>query len=280
MSAQIAEDERAARYRVMNRTIERFVVPTLSQLEPLRSSSVGDAELARVREALTRWQVDTARSHEDAIQECDKILGTSGVVALDVEDGHHYHDEGIGHCPPFSYCNAGDPYVTTLARDHQASAWVVACWADLLAEYEEQEGIGEWEVFEACPERCPSCGAERDAFQLEFFPGSARGPSFSWMCNSCNHHCFAESYVDADRIDVAGKDEPPTVKIGEDGDGEPACVVALPGAFCVVVNGATWEAKATAEEARRAWLDDDGATLGVEDDDDDGGDVPEAGDER
>jgi hypothetical protein len=195
--------------------IERFFVPTLGQLADLKSNTVGDDELKAVQRVLQAWW-DGDKSHEDALQECDRILGTCGVVSLDIEDASHYTDEGIRMCPPFSYCNAGDTYATTLFRDHKASAWCVACWGDLAEEYERDEEIGDYEVFDACPEVCPSCHGK--AFSLEHFPRSDRGPSYSWVCDSCNHHCFAASEDDSVTI---GEDEDchavqvHAVKVGE-----------------------------------------------------------------
>jgi len=191
--------------------IERFAVPTLEQLKDLRSNSVGDEELAKVRDVLQRWHDDRDFSHEDALQACDEILGTCGVEAIDPEGAPSYTDEGIRMCPPFSYCNAGDPYVATLLRDHASGLWLVAGWGEALEEVERDEELGDYEVFDSCPDYCPSC--HRKAFTLEFFPGSGRGASYSWVCDSCNHHCFAQSAEEE-------------VPIGEDEDGHTVCVVA------------------------------------------------------
>jgi hypothetical protein len=258
--------------------LERFHVPTLAQLEPLRSNTVGDEELEKVR-AILAGELDPCEaspkcaawvkacynrpdtdSYECKLQACDDILGTSGVEALDFEDAPHYTDEGIRMCPPFSYCNAGDTYAVTLLRDHSAGMWLVACWGE-------------------CPDCCPSCHGK--VFSLEHFPGSARGPSYSWVCDSCNHHCFAE-------------DSEGTIQIGETDDFDPVCVRAVKvgerpiglgkvvGTYEFVLMVGTEETTrhASAEDARQAWLTRESAALGVEDDcDDEGGDVPGTGDD-
>ena len=272
--------------------IERFHVPTLAQLAPLK---LDDDTAAKVIAVLNRHASDPSFDHEDALQECDALLDTSGVVSLDIEDARSYTDEGIRMCPPFSYCNAGDTYVATLARDHEARAWVIACWGDLHEEYCKAHEIGDYEVFDERPEMCPSC--HDDCFSLEFFPGSARGPAYSWFCDACNHHCFAASDGDA-------------ITIGEDEDGHLVQVVAIkvgertigPGStigeyrFEVRLEGVAGPCPdykpprdqdfATAQEAHerfhavhehRAELDAEDDDPGVEPDDDDGGDVPRDG---
>jgi hypothetical protein len=244
--------------------IERFDVPTLAQLEPLRSKDVGDEELAEVQKTLGRWLADPDFTYENALQECDKILGTCGVVSLDIEDTRTYTDEGIRMCPPFSYCNAGDTYAVTLARDHAAGRWVVACWGALAEEYEQENELGDHSVYDECPEECPSC--LRKTFSLEFFPGSARGPSYSWVCNSCNHHCFASSDETEHSIQIGEDDDFREVRvkaIQQSGNGHPWMFAILvvgaiegrywqpDGSFSVNVTPHEWD---TAQEAREAWL--------------------------
>jgi hypothetical protein len=228
--------------------IERFHVPTLAQLEPLKSNTVGDAELCEIQGVLQRYhegadEGDVAMSYEDAIQACDKILGTCGVEALSNEGDPTYTDEGIRMCPPFSYCNNGDSYAPTLARDHKAGAWVVAGWADLREEFERDEEIGDYEIFEACPDVCPCCHGK--ALSLEFFAGSARGPSYSWVCDSCNHHCYAATSEDG------------AVTIGEDFDCNTVQVCRAGERFGIRAEdgppGYWGETYDTPQEAREAW---------------------------
>lgn len=176
--------------------IERFFVPTLEQLAPLKSNTVDDDTLVKVQAVLQRWQDDRDFSYEDALQACDELLGTCGIVSIDPEGAPSYIDEGIRMCPPFSYCNAGDTYATTLARDHHAGAWVVACWGDLLEELERDEKLGDHEEFDEAPNRCPSCG-ERNTFTVEAFERgtwegqqwTSNGTGYAFVCSSCNHHC-------------------------------------------------------------------------------------------
>lgn len=127
--------------------------------------------------------------HERALEACAELLNGCGVESLSPEGADSYTDSGVGYCPPFSYVNFGDPYLTTLARDHERGMWVVACWGDLLEEYEKEHKLADYEEFEEEPEHCPSC--DGTAFDLEHFPGSARGDSWSWVCKACNHHCLA-----------------------------------------------------------------------------------------
>lgn len=236
--------------------IERFQVPTVDQLADIEGLTPADAE--QIVAVLKRHN-EGEITHEEALKACDEIIGTCGVVSLESEDYGQYTDEGIRMCPPFSYCNAGDPYVTTLARNHKAGAWVVACWADLAEEYERENELGDFETFSECPETCPSCGHK--AFELQFFPGSSRGPSFSWVCTSCNHHAFA------DTVD----DEHGGVSIGEDDDFNTVTVRAVenkgsafPWTFRVYVDDVQWKPRPvgtyrpeewlTAQQAREAWL--------------------------
>ena len=184
--------------------IERFTVPTLEQLAPLRSNTVDDAILEKVRavlarevkpedasEACAKWLNSCFNRpcwQERAITACDDLLGTCGVEALEIE-GAPYYNDGVSMCAPFSYCNAGDTYRVTLARDHDAGQWVIACWGDLLEEYEQENKLGDCEEFDEEPDRCPCCHAT--ALTLTHFPGSGRGSSYSWVCDGCNHHAYA-----------------------------------------------------------------------------------------
>lgn len=250
-------------------TIPRYDAPTLAQLQPLKSSTVDDSILENVRAILAgeldpseaspgcaAWVASChnrpdADSYQCKLEACADLLGMCGVVALEIENADTYTDEGIRMCPPFSYCNAGDTYAITLARDHENGAWVIACWGDLLEEYEKEHELGDYQVFDECPERCLNC--HRDSFELEFFPGSARGPSYSWVCDSCNSHCFAQSAEDA-------------VPIGEDDSGETAYVHArkpngMPWCFYVKVGQNFLDdiAYPTAQAARDAWEERDDA---------------------
>jgi hypothetical protein len=235
-------EERIERFRATIPTVERIV----ADLEI-------SAEDAAAIVATLKGHHAGEMTHEEVLQECDKIFGGLGVVSLESEEYGQYTDEGIRMCPPFSSCNAGDPYVMTLARDHEASAWVMACWADLAAEYEREHKLGDYEEFTECPELCPSC-AHTD-FELHFFQGSARGPSFSWVCDDCGHHAFAEA------------DEDGGVKVGEDEDGHEVTVRAIQAStpqpipvpayrFAVYIGGGEhWHRRVfpTAQEAREDW---------------------------
>lgn len=53
----------------------------------------------------------------------DVLLGTHGVESLgplDMRDG-----------PPYEYCNAGDPYVTTLIYTRATDTLRIGCWGDI-----------------------------------------------------------------------------------------------------------------------------------------------------
>jgi len=131
---------------------------------------------------------------------CAELLGLMEPCALEIEDADQYTDEGIRMCPPFTYCNPGDSYVVTLARDHQHGRWVVGCWADLAEQYEKDHKIGDFEEFDEEPESCPSCGMPH--LKLESFPRGAwaKGPNgmeffengrgYNWICQSCGHPCL------------------------------------------------------------------------------------------
>jgi hypothetical protein len=177
--------------------IERFFVPTLAQLEPLKSNTVNGETLLKVQAVLQRWQDERDFSYADALRECDTLLETCGIESIDPEGSSSYTDEGVRLCPPFSYCNTGDSYAATLARDHKEHAWVVAGWADLLTEYEQEEELGDYERFDKAPESCPACG-KVDTFEVEAFEKGEHTPAgwvksgtgFAFVCSNCNHHCM------------------------------------------------------------------------------------------
>lgn len=156
-------------------TIERFDVPTVEAVMEIgcdretaeKVVAVLDGSLSPVEasEACAKWAAQCYHApdltkHEAMLQACADLLGMHDVAALEMEDADQYTDEGIRMCPPFSYCNAGDPYITTLARDHERGQWVIASWGDLCEEYEREHKIGDHEEFEEAPERCPSCKRE------------------------------------------------------------------------------------------------------------------------
>lgn len=192
-------------------TIERFDVPTVEAvmtigcdretaekvvaildgtLSPVEASS---ACAAWVRQCYHKPDI---RKHEAKLMACADLLGMHDTCGLDVEDAGHYTDEGIRMCPPFSYANAGDTYVATLARDHARGQWVIASWGDLLEEYERENKIGNHEEFDEAPDACPSCG-KRGTFKLESFKRGEwengqfieNGTGYSFVCGECNHHC-------------------------------------------------------------------------------------------
>lgn len=122
-------------------------------------------------------------NHELILSAANELLGGYGVEGLPIDDAPNYTDGGTGMCPPFSYVNNGDSYTATLARDHRASAWVVASWADLLEEYEKENNLAGYERFARKPKQCVACHARPDAITLESF-----GAIYAWVCVSCNHH--------------------------------------------------------------------------------------------
>src|SRR5689334_18181620 len=117
--------------------IERFDVPTLEMLIERLTPDPAKAEAIRAvlsqeisPEAASAKCAAWVRScynepswHEKALEACNEILDTCGVEALNIEGALTYWDDGVRMCPPFSYCNTGDPYETTLARDHVAGQW-------------------------------------------------------------------------------------------------------------------------------------------------------------
>lgn len=77
-------------------------------------------------------------NHEARIAACDKLLDTCGVESIGLDDETYYTDEGIALCPRYSYCNTGDTYAPTLVRDHKHCMWLIACWGDLVEEFERE----------------------------------------------------------------------------------------------------------------------------------------------
>lgn len=129
--------------------------------------------------------------HEQMLCACDDLLGRYGVESLAIEDEEHT-DNGARYCPPFSYVNFGDPYITTLARDHENSAWVIASWGDLLEEYQEEHNLGSYTEYDEKPERCREC--HRTSFTFE-----KNETRCAWRCDSCNScHLAAEGAAPSD----------------------------------------------------------------------------------
>lgn len=181
---------------------------TAEKVVGVLSGKLNPCEVSPKCEAWVRscYHTSDLDSHEVKLQACNELLDMCGIEALNPEGASSYTDEGIRLCPPFSYLNAGDTYNTTLARDHKRERWVVACWGDLLEEVEKEEKIGDWEEWEECPDRCVSCHAPESVLFLTHFPNSGRGDSYSWVCNSCNHHHFA----------VMGFEPTPETEVTED----------------------------------------------------------------
>jgi hypothetical protein len=164
---------------------------------------------------LDRWETDRDFTHEDVLQAADELLGTCGVEALAPEGADHYRDEGIRMCPPFSYCNAGDPYIATLIRDHEKGAWLICGWGDALEAYEKEHKLGDHEEFEDEPEECPSCGAS-DFTLKSFVRGEweggqfiTNGTGYAFVCQGCNHHCQTPEDFTPPEPDENGEDEDP-----------------------------------------------------------------------
>jgi len=149
-----------------NDRIERFDVPTFEQLVPLgvspekteliRQILADEVDPRDVSTACAQWYASCYHKpevygHEMKLEAINDLLDMHGVEALDI-DGY-YTDEGVRMCPSFSYCNAGDPYETTLLRDHCEERWIVACYGDVLEEREaelddeEMEEDEQWDEF-------------------------------------------------------------------------------------------------------------------------------------
>lgn len=185
--------------------IPRYAAPTFEDLKPLLGNDVtedvlhkladmfaGEVEPEDISEKCAAWVKQcyhTPPRHEKYLAACDDLLGGHGVEALEIEDADSYTDGRIRMCPPLSYVNFGDTYVLTIGRDHEHGKWVITSYGDFHEEYCADHKIGDYKEFEEEPERCPSC--HKSEFTLEHYPDSARGDSYSWVCKSCNHHCFA-----------------------------------------------------------------------------------------
>jgi len=139
--------------------IPRFTEPTLDDLkdleclaevrETIRALLCGEVFAEDVSPAARKWASECYHrpsfyGHEIILEACDELLGTNGVEALEIEGDSYHTDDGIRMCSAFSYCNAGDPYVVTLMRDHVAGEWLVASWGDALDEYERDNELGDY----------------------------------------------------------------------------------------------------------------------------------------
>ena len=162
-----------------DRAIAKSVLAVLArEIEPEVASAACDAWVRQCHHRPS-W-------HERALAACDDLLGTCGVEGLPIDDKS-----------PFSYCNTGDTYETTLAFDYEAQQWVLASWGDLLEEYERENELGDYKRFDEPPDRCPDCHSEE--LSLEPFHNATHGDTYAWVCASCNHHCLAvEGYSPGD----------------------------------------------------------------------------------
>ncbi len=210
----------------------RFDIPTLDDLLPLKSNSVGEFELGYLAGYLVLCNAGTI-SHEEALAACDKVLGNHGIetIAPEGRDGRgvpgNYTDEGVRHLPPFSYSNNGDSYHPTLVRDHKEGKWLIAGWADVLEAFEKEHKLNDYEEFDEEPERCPSCG-KTDCFDLETFERrrepmtddlpKAGGSTATWdkpvigyyfACTSCNHHCQTAEDFEPEPDSIPDSDDDP-----------------------------------------------------------------------
>lgn len=159
---------------------------TLAEIQ--RIEGVDEETAATVLAILTR-PLSRDFTHEHAIKACDEAMSGHGIESVDPEGAPSFVDGRIAMCPPFSYVNLGDSYAATLARDHEKGVWLISCWAELLETVEKAHKLGDFEEFEEEPDTCPACNGS--TMTLEHFPHSARGPSYSWVCESCGHHAFA-----------------------------------------------------------------------------------------
>lgn len=188
--------------------IERFQVPTVDVLMELTegdgalaerlfdvfSGAVAPCDASEKCAAWVRKCHHDPSEHEQILCACDDLLGGCGVEALAIE-GEEHTDNGVRHCPPFSYVNLGDTYVTTLARDHEHGAWVIASWGDLLEEYEEEHKLGSYAEYDEEPERCRQCHETSFTFEKT-------GDSGAWICDSCDSvHLAAEGAGPSDEED-------------------------------------------------------------------------------
>lgn len=190
-------------------TITRYDVPPIDVIltlgvdqetaEKIHGVLAGTLNPREVSPACDRWiracyNEPDLDGHEVKLAACNELLETCGVEGLTIE-GESYTDEGIRMCPPFSYCNMGDTYDTTLIRDHEHGQWIISSWGDVYEEYCQEHKIGDYEEFEEAPDRCPSCHAK--SFTLNtFMRGDWKdgafvetGTGYSFVCDSCNHHC-------------------------------------------------------------------------------------------
>ena len=184
--------------------IERFDIPTVEALlqidgldrgtaEDIRAVIAGDVDPCDASVKCDLWVrrcYHKPSEHEQILCACDDLLGGCGVEALVIE-GEEHTDAGVRHCPPFSYVNFGDPYVTTLARDHEAGAWVIASCGDLLEEYERKHKLGDYTEYDEEPECCRACHGPQLAFDAE------KGEHGAWICDACS--CLHLATEDAAR---------------------------------------------------------------------------------
>lgn len=164
--------------------IEGTDLALAKRLFDVLSGAVDPCEASAKCAAWVRQCYHEPSEHEQILCVCDDLLGGCGVEALAIE-GEEHTDCGARHCPPFSYVNFGDPYVTTLARDHEAGAWVIAGWGDLVEEYEREHKVGSYAEYDEEPERCHDCHGSAFTFEED------SGEHGAWICNSCNSYHFA-----------------------------------------------------------------------------------------
>jgi len=171
--------------------IEGVDLALAKRLFDVLSGAVDPCEASAKCAAWVRQCCHTPSDHEQILFACDDLLDGCGMEALSIED--EQYTDGVCCCPPFSYVNFGDAYVTTLARDHERGQWVIASWGDLLDEYEREHKLGSHAEYEKEPESCTNCHRTQFTFARD------RGEHGCWVCEGCNaHHTAAEGCAPSD----------------------------------------------------------------------------------
>lgn len=76
--------------------------------------------------------------HERVLEAANEIIGGHGIETLDLDDDR-YTDGNTAFCPRYSYVNLGDPYLTTLLRDHKNSRFIVASYGEIVEKAERRQ---------------------------------------------------------------------------------------------------------------------------------------------
>lgn len=129
--------------------LKRYHVPPLAVLQDAfleqleKTRNPGRGNLQKIRSMLLGHKSPSELfpgdyyewNHDAEIRVMNYLLDGHGVESCACSP-ERVTDNGLRFCPTFSYVNMGDPYVTTILRDHKQGKWIVASYGEVVEEWE------------------------------------------------------------------------------------------------------------------------------------------------